>query len=280
MEQSWTGLDESIMAHGELIRPVQGISEGRRYAARVAAGSLLLVIGVVAAVKGSTRKPASLANGSSSLGNVHAAQSAANTAESNVATFLAAMKAQRSEPTRTDAHALDWNWAPELERSQKVKNWVGKSWVEPLGGQKIVKIAPPKVGVVRNRLTEAMDSVGRAKKVASKQMTLHMQDQQDMPRLSPLHYFANKAGGSTVSTDWNTQDVIKLAKRSVDFVQHGFKSGTESHESKSATRYNCCARLTAWAQVFIAVFACIRASAYAICCITPVVYIFGWSSIY
>ena len=202
------------MAHDELIRPVRG-DEGRRRAAGFAAVSGALLLLLIGVVLDGQRVSLVETGGEVGGGAVHEAQSAADVAESDVATFLAAMKAQKAVPRLSDAHALDWNWAPELERDKKVRNWVGSSWVKPLAGDReIKKISPPHFGASRDFLAAAKGSVGRASKATDAAQP------RQLPRMQPLHYFASPASGpGTVGTDWNTKDAIKEAKHSVDYVQ-------------------------------------------------------------
>lgn len=208
------------MARGDLIRPVQGDGRGRRRAAGLAAvsGALLFVLVAAAMVVGQQTHRAE-------LGAVHEAQAAANVAEGNVATFLAAMKAQKTVPKQSDAHALDWNWAPELQRDKSVRNWVGSSWVQPLAGDReIKKIAPPHFGSGKDLLAAAAGSVGRASKARDTSQRMLQ-----LPQIQPLHYFASSASASgTVGTDWSTRDAIKEARHSVDYVQ-------EAVNTRSAT---------------------------------------------
>ena len=188
------------MPRNELIRPVHAEARRRRAAGfAVLTGGLLVVVATVSLFGG--KHPAALANGSNSLGAVREAQSAAKNAESDVATFLAAMKAQRAVPKESDAHALDWNWAPELQRNKNIRNWVGSDWVKPLAGDReIERIAAPQFGAGKDRLAAARSSAGLASEVISG----HSTDQlPHMPSLQPLHYFS---GGKTAgSDDWNTR---------------------------------------------------------------------------
>ena len=191
----------------------------RRRAAGLAAVSgalLFLLVGVAMMALDGQRSSLVVTRDDLGGGAVHEAQSAANMAESDVATFLAAMKAQKAVPKQSDAHALDWNWAPELEREKSVRNWVGSSWVKPLtGDREIKKIAPPHFGSGKDFLAAAKGSIGRASMATdTSQPTLQL------PEIQPLHYFASPASVSgMVGTDWNTQDAIKEAKHSVDYVQ-------------------------------------------------------------
>ena len=199
------------MARGELIRPVRGDGRGRRRAAGLAAisGALLLVLVAAAMLVGQQTHRAE-------LGAVHEAQAAANLAEGDVAIFLKAMKAQKTVPKQSDAHALDWNWAPELRRDKSVRNWVGSSWVKPLAGDReIQKISPPNFGSGKDLLAAAAGSVGRASKATDTSPRALR-----LPQIQPLHYFASAASAlGTVGTDWSTRDAIKEARHSVDYVQ-------------------------------------------------------------
>jgi hypothetical protein len=191
------------MARDDLIRPVQTDAGKRRQAAgfAVVTGVLLVVLGVaMVVVFREEERPAALANGASSLRAEHEAMSAANNAESDVATFLAAMKAQKAAPKQSDAHALDWNWAPELSRDKSVRNWVGSEWVKPLAGDREIKqIAAPKFGAGADRLAAAFSSAGLASKVTRGKAQLPQ-----MPSLAPLQYFPSK-GSRQVGTVFNTR---------------------------------------------------------------------------
>ena len=299
------------MARGDLIAPVRAAEAGRRRRAAgfaVLSGALLAVLGsVLAAVRGGEHsRPGALApSGASAMGAVHEAQSAAQGAVQNVATFLAALKAQKVEhahtrthtrsrartrarthtlththahthtnciralgahlmnthnaqaaPKRSDAHALDWNWAPELQRNKNIRNWVGSDWVKPLVGDREIKqIAPPKFGAAQDRLAAAKTSEGLAIRVTSGSPAARLPP---MPSLRPLHYFSS---GKAANNDWNTRccatraargrlpcscsqsfqvrgltracgalsrDAIKLAKHSVDFVQKSVRAGART----------------------------------------------------
>ena len=108
-----TPTSATTMARGDLIAPVRAAEAGRRRRAAgfaVLSGALLAVLGsVLAAVRGGEHsRPGALApSGASAMGAVHEAQSAAQGAVQNVATFLAALKAQKVEHphTRTPTHA-------------------------------------------------------------------------------------------------------------------------------------------------------------------------------
>ena len=250
------------MARHDLIAPtgaVQAAEAGRRrraaWFAILSAGALLSVL-VVSAVFGGERPAALAPSGENAMGAVHEAQSAAQGAVANVATFLAALKAQKAAPSRSEAHALDWNWAPELRRDKSISNWVGSDWVKPLVGDREIKqIAPPRFGAAHDRLTAAKVSEGLASRVTSGSPAEQIPP---MPSLLPLHYFIGKAGHS----DWNTRcvaaitvcgclpcpnqiepsrrlrcgervsrDAIKMAKHSVDFVQEAVKSRAHTPEA-------------------------------------------------
>jgi len=193
------------MARAELLRPVTSEAGRRRRAAWIAVVTgVLLVVGVAMIAVYREEGPAALANGSNSLGAVNEAQQAANSAEGQVAMFLAAMKAQTKVPKLSDAHALDWNWAPELKRDKSVQDWVGSDWVKPMAGDReIKKIAPPKFGHGSHRsMAAAKSSEGLASKVTSGKVPTLPQ----MPALQPLHYFT-RGSGESVRSDWNTRCV-------------------------------------------------------------------------
>jgi len=198
------------MARHDLIAPtgaVQAAEAGRRRRAAgfaiLSAGALLAVLGV-SAMSGGERPAAMEPSGVNAMGAVHEAQSAAQGAVANVATFLAAVKAQKEAPSRSDAHALDWNWAPELRRDKSTRKWVGSDWVKPLVGDREIKqIAPPRFGAAHDRLAAARSSQGLASRVMSGSPAEQIPP---MPSLPPLHYFIGKAGHS----DWNTRCVAAI----------------------------------------------------------------------
>ena len=185
----------------ELIRPVQTDVRKRRLAAGFAAvtGVVLVILGITMVAVLQEQRAATLLNGAGSLGAVNEAQTEAKKAEVDVATFLAAMKAQKEVPKHSDSHALDWNWAPELARNKSVKNWVGSQWVMPLAGDREIKqISPPKFGLGEDRLAAAKNSEGLAAQITGGK--LHMPQ---MPALKPLHFFP---GG--VRSDWSTRSLL------------------------------------------------------------------------
>lgn len=181
----------------ELIRPVQTDARKRRLAAGFAAvtGVVLVVLAITMVAVLQEQRAATLSNEAGSL----EAQTEAKKAEVDVATFLAAMKAQKEVPKHSDSHALDWNWAPELARNKSVKNWVGSQWVRPLAGDREIKqISPPKFGLGKDRLAAAKNSEGLAAQITGGK--LHMPQ---MPALKPLHFFP---GG--VRSDWSTRYLL------------------------------------------------------------------------
>ena len=228
------------MAAGELFGPVvrshRRAACSRRRAISAACG-LLVVCAITARLGSNVPLGSALSSAAgASLGGAASAQSVAKKAEGAVAQFLRAMKRSKEPATRSDAHALDWNWAPELERTAKVKTWVGRDWVR--GGADIKKIARPRSGAGKHSMAAALGSIGLANKVTSKakmEFDRLAPAAVQMPALQPLHYFGTSAGSVH---DWNTNDAISQAKRSVDFVQEGFgRSGisqTAGHGGKGS----------------------------------------------
>ena len=132
-------------------------------------------------------------------------------ATTQVSQYLTDMQHNAASRAPSDAHALDWNWGPELSRDQGVPGWIGASWMAH------ARHAPR----IRQSSAAKKARAAFAAEASSTAALSNAPTKMALPSLRPLEYFPNRDGSVHLDAGVAIENAAKSVSFAADIARRG-----------------------------------------------------------